>query len=98
MSKYAVCSLMGKQIKVLPDVPFLVGLMSGVEKIDADVLFLSDGDRTEIGRPFLKNKIVFDVLGVETGKKIRVAKFHAKANFRRVSGIRPKYTKLVWKS
>jgi len=38
-----------------------------------------------------------ECLGEKRGEKIRVAKFHAKANYRKVTGSRAKYTQVVLK-
>ena len=96
MSKYAVCQILGKQYKILPGVPFNVDKSDEVKKIEADVLLISTDGKIEVGKPILKEKISLDVLEQVKGEKVRVAKFHAKANFRRVTGMRPKYTKVVW--
>lgn len=97
MLNYAICQIKGKQYKVLENKPFNTDWV-GEEKGDivSEVLLKATGDKIEIGAPFLKDKITLKNLGTVSGVKIRVAKFHAKANYRRVSGIRPKYTRLVY--
>lgn len=97
MFNYAVCQIKGKQYKITPDQPFLVDWF-GEEKepIESEVLLISKGDEVEVGTPFLKEKIKLDNLGLVLGTKIRAAKFHAKAKYRKVTGLRPRYTKLVY--
>lgn len=96
MINYAIVQISGKQYKVVPNKPFNVDLIGDVKEVEADVLLKSEEGKVEIGKPFLKEKLSLDGLGVIKGEKVRVAKFHAKANFRRVTGIRPKHTKVVY--
>lgn len=62
-------------------------------KVDK-VLLMVDGDQVEVGTPYLKTVLEFEVLESVRGTKIRVAKFHAKANYRRVRGSRSRLTKI----
>lgn len=97
MFDYAICDISGKQYKVLPNKAFEVDFLGEDQKnVDAQVLLLSEGNKIKLGTPFLKEKLTLDVLGTERGDKIRVAKFHAKANYRRVKGFRSKLTKVVY--
>ncbi len=66
------------------------------KNIEVSTLLLSDEGKIKIGTPYLKDKITLENLGMVRGKKIRVAKFHAKANFRKVTGSRSKKTKVVY--
>lgn len=96
MFDYAVCEISGKQYKILPNQPIEVDwLGEESKKIDVSVLLLSEGNKLKVGNPFLKEKLSLEVLEATRGKKIRVAKFHAKANYRKVTGFRSKKTKLV---
>lgn len=97
MFDYAICEISGKQYKVLPNKAFDVDWLGETEKkIDVQVLLLSEGKKIKVGTPFLKEELSLDVLGSEKGDKIRVAKFHAKANYRKVKGHRAKLTKVVY--
>lgn len=97
MFNFAICEISGKQYKVLPNKAFEVDFLGEADKkIDAQVLLLSEGNKIKLGTPFLKEKLTLDVLGTERGDKIRVAKFHAKANYRKVRGHRSKLTKVVY--
>lgn len=93
---YAICEISGKQYKVVPNKPFEVDLQEGnLKQISAAVLLMAEGGKVKIGKPYLGEKLTLDVLEEVKGEKIRVAKFHAKANYRRVTGHRAKMTKVV---
>ncbi len=96
MLDYAICSISGKQYKVIPNQPFEVDLLATQDRdIEANVLMLSENGKISIGTPYLKEKLKLKYLEVIKKDKIRVAKFHAKANFRKVTGNRTKKTKVV---
>lgn len=89
MLTYAIIKIGSTQYKVLPGKEILVDFLGeDTKNIEAEVLLLSQDGKTQIGSPILKDKLKFEVLSSEKGKKIRVAKFHAKANYRRVRGYR----------
>jgi len=97
---YTICEISGKQYKLIPGIPVLVDLLDideAIKQVKVKALAKSDGDKLEIGRPYLKDDVILEVLGQFRGEKIRVAKFHAKANYRRVNGHRSKLTKVVLK-
>ena len=95
MLNYAVCEISGKQYKVVPDEALEVSLQKEGKDIEADVLLLSEDGKLKIGKPYLKEKLTLKRLEDFKGPKVRVAKFHAKANYRRVTGYRSKLTKVV---
>ena len=95
MLKYAICEISGKQYKVVPNKAFEVDYQADVKEIEASVLMLVSDDKVQIGNPYLKEKLKLTSLETVKKPKIRVAKFHAKANYRRVTGFRPKKTKVV---
>ena len=96
MFDYAVCEISGKQYKIIPNQEILVDWMGeDVKKIEVSVLLLSEGGKISVGKPYLKEKLTLEALGTFKDKKVRVAKFHAKANFRKVTGMRPKKSKVV---
>lgn len=93
---YAICEISGKQYKVIPGKVFEVDFLGEDGKdIEADVLLLSEDDELKIGTPYLKEKIALKYVENIKGDKIRVSKFHAKANFRKTIGFRSKLTKVV---
>lgn len=97
MLKYAICEISGKQYRLIPGQPLEVELNGELSKtFDVPVLVLADEGKIKIGKPYLKNKLTLKCLEVLKGKKIRVAKYHAKANWRKVRGFRPRFTKVVW--
>lgn len=96
MIKYAICEILGKQYKVIPDQTLEVSLQKETgQDIEANVLLLSKDDKLKIGNPYLKDKLTLKWVEDGKGKKIRVSKFHAKANYRRTTGYRSKITKVV---
>lgn len=82
---YLIVQIGGRQYKVAKDQPIKVDFLGEEKSLEAEVLAASKDGKLEIGSPFLKNKAKFEVVG-QTKNKIRVAKFHAKANTRRVRG------------
>ncbi len=96
MLKYAVCEIGGNQYKLIPGVAMdIVFKALPNQKFEVPVLILKD-EKIKIGNPYLKEKISIRCLENFKGTKIRVAKFHAKANYRRVRGSRESLAKVVW--
>lgn len=102
MDKYAVIRLQGQQFKVSEGDEILVGLMSSdlmsdVAKIEPEVLLFTDGKEVKIGKPVLKEvKVKVKVLAeLEKGKKVEVYHFKAKSRYRKHTGFRAKYTRLL---
>lgn len=95
MLKYAICEIGGKQYRVEPGKPFEVGIPSAGNILEANVLIKLDDGKIQVGKPYLKEKLKLKVLETVKGKKIRIAKFHAKANYRRVRGFRPQISKVI---
>lgn len=98
MLQYAICELKGKQYKIIPDKAVEVdffGESNLGQDIEANVMLLSEEGKIQIGKPYLKQKLILKRVENTQGKKIRVAKFHAKANFRKVTGTRRKFTKVI---
>lgn len=96
MLNYAICEISGKQYKVIPGQVLEVGLQQGSDQdIEVNVLLLSEDDKLKIGNPYLKEKLALKRIEDLKGEKIRVSKFHAKANYRRTIGYRSKITKVV---
>lgn len=95
---YAIIESCGKQYKVAEgDVIFF-------EKLDAEegkkvtfdnVVLVSDGEKIEIGNPYVKGfKVEGKVVAHGKGKKIIVFKYKAKKNYKRKQGHRQPYTKV----
>lgn len=96
--KYAIIANGGKQYKVSE------GQVLELDKLKAEpgaeyaidtVLMTVDGDAVNLGKPYLENvTVTAKVLEQTQGDKIRVAKFKAKAKYRRVTGFRAQLTKV----
>jgi large subunit ribosomal protein L21 len=96
--KYAVIATGGKQYKVEE------GTILEVEKLDVEadktitfdqVLLYVVDDTVVVGQPTLTDVVVTaKVLDQVKGEKIRVAKFKAKARYRKVTGHRQKLTRV----
>ncbi len=96
MLNYAILEIVGKQYKLEPNKPILVDFLGeSAKKIEAQVLLLSEGGKLKTGKPYLKEKLSLDVVENVRGEKIRVSKFHAKANYRRTRGFKTKLTKVI---
>lgn len=93
MLKYAILEIGGKQYSVEPGRPFEVTLPG--QAWEARVLLLAEGGKIKVGKPYLKEKLRLKVLDTLKGEKIRVAKYHAKANYRKVHGFRPQISRVV---
>lgn len=96
--KYAVLQSGGKQYKVSEGSVIEVEKLEAVEgdtlKLDKVLFIANDGDY-KVGQPLVTNATVTaKVLGQMKGPKIRVAKFKAKARYRKVTGHRQHLTKL----
>lgn len=96
MIDYAICEIRGKQYKILPNQPFDINLQKKIGKsIEANVLLMLKDGKMMVGKPYLKEKISLRFVENKVGEKVRVNKFHAKANYRRSQGIRPKYSRVI---
>lgn len=96
MLNYAICEISGKQHKVTPGKVLAIDFQDQSKKdIEANILLLSEDGKIKVGKPYLKEKITLKRIEDTKGKKIRVSKFHAKVNYRRTTGFRPKITKVV---
>lgn len=96
MLNYTVCEISGKQYKISPNKSFEVSLQKEGNKLEVDVLLLSEDGKLQIGKSYLKEKLSLERVEDKKGPKIRVSKFHAKANYRKTIGYRSKITKVVW--
>lgn len=96
MLNYAVCDISGKQYKIIPNQPLIVDYLGeDQKKLEVNVLFSSQDGKVSFGNPYLKEKLSLDVIENVRGEKIRVSKFHAKANYRKTVGHKSKLTKVI---
>lgn len=95
---YAVIASGGKQYKVKPgDIVELEKLegADGASLVFEQVLMHATGDNVVVGQPFVSGvTVVATVVGQIKGDKIRVAKFKAKARYRKVQGHRQHLTQV----
>lgn len=97
MLNYAICEIGGSQYKIVPGKPLDVVLKAEPnQKLEFQVLALSEDGKIKIGKPYLKEKISLKCIEILKGEKVRVAKYSAKANYRRVTGSRANLAKLIW--
>lgn len=96
---YAVLSTGGKQYRVQEgDVIFVEKLNAEVDSTVelTEVLAVSNGDALKVGAPVVEGaKVVAKVLSQGKAKKITVFKYKAKKDYRKKTGHRQPYTKLV---
>ena len=96
---YAVLSTGGKQYRVQEgDVIFVEKLNAEVDSTVelTEVLAVSNGDALKVGTPVVEGaKVVAKVVAQGKAKKITVFKYKAKKDYRKKTGHRQPYTKLV---
>lgn len=85
--KYAICEILGNQYLVEPNKTLFIHGFGGDEKqLKVDkVLIMADGDKIEVGSPYLKTSLNFEVLDRKR-VKTRVATYKSKTNHHRVIG------------
>ncbi len=98
MSKQAVILTGGKQYlvkeKELLVVDYLPGKENDTHKFN-QILLIDDGQTVQIGTPYIeKSHVEAEIIKQDLSKKIRVAKFKAKAKYRRTQGHRTKLTQI----
>lgn len=96
MAKYAVIRLQGRQYKVSEGEELLVDKMNDL-KLEPEVLLVADGDSVKVGKSAVKGASVKlkVVTEVEKGEKIEVYHFKAKSRYRKHTGFRPQYTRVL---
>jgi len=93
--KYAVIKIQGHQYKVSEGDEILVDKLEG--KPEAEILLTVADEKVTVGKPIVKDaKVTFKVVEpVVKGEKLYIRKYKAKSRYRRKTGFRPKYTKLL---
>ena len=101
VSKFAVIKLAGSQLKVFEGKQYEVNKLSGKkgDKIEVkDVLLVSDGKETKIGKPLVKDaKVELEITSQKKGEKIDGLTYKAKSRSRRRYGFRPEITRVLVK-
>ncbi len=93
--KYAVIKYQGHQYRVSEGEEILVDKL--LDKSKPEVLLFVDDGQVKVGKPILKEaKVKIKILAEEEkGEKLDIYKFKAKSRYRRHTGFRPQYTKLL---
>lgn len=82
-----VVEISGRQYNISPGITLRVGYLGDIKSFECEkVLSKIEDGHIFLGNPYLKEKLVFDVLG-KTRKKIRVFTYKAKANTRKIKGV-----------
>lgn len=91
--KYAIFETNGKQFQGVEGKTLTVNAFLGEKDtpiVFDHVLFFTDGDKTEIGCPYIKGAVIEGkIIKSGKGKKIDIQKFKAKVRYRRHTGFRP---------
>ncbi len=95
---YAVIKTGGKQYKVAEG-DFLkiekIEGQAGAEVIFDEVLLVSKGDATEVGKPFVKKaKVVGEIIAQMKGPKLMVFKMKKRKGFHKKTGHRQELTRV----
>lgn len=97
MSKVAVIKTGGKQYLAKEQEMLVVDKLPYEKdqevELEAVAVFDTEAD-VEVGMPLVAQKIKVKVVDQVMGDKVRIARFKAKARYRKVTGFRPKYTKI----
>ncbi len=95
MLNYYLVEISGKVYKIEPRKEYLVNFLKDEKILETDrVLMESAEGGIKLGYPYLKKILKFEVLAHSKGKKIRVAKYSAKANYRKVKGLTPVFSRI----
>ena len=96
---YAIVETQGAQFKVSKDAEVDVPKMDnapGEEITIQNVILIADRGKTLLGNPYIEGaKVKASVLSHFKGKNIIVFKYKSKKNYRRKSGHRQEYTRLI---
>ncbi len=97
MNKYAVVRIGGRQYKVEEGKELLVDKLIDIKGFETEVLMFVDGEKVKVGKPVLKDvKVALKVVTeLEKGEKIEIYKFKAKSRYRKHTGFRPQYARLL---
>ena len=93
---YAVIETGGKQYRVSPGDSLDVELLADQQSTTfVNVLLLADGEKIEIGTPYIKDASVSaKVLGTNKDDKVTTFKYKNKTNYHRTIGHRQNYSRV----
>ena len=96
---YAIVATGGKQYRVEPGQRLEVdklGAEPGSQVDLGEVLLVADGENVTVGQPTIAGaRVVAEVLGDTKGKKVIVFKYKSKVRYRRKTGHRQNYSRVV---
>ena len=96
---YAIVETGGKQYRVTPDQTIDVEVLNGAKGFPVEldkVLLIADGDKVTVGTPTVEGaKVIAISQGGGKGKKVTVFKYKPKVRYRKKTGHRQLYTRLV---
>lgn len=97
MSKYAVIRLQGQQFLVTEGAEILVGKLGDLKNVVGEVLLFAEDDKVKVGKPVLKDvslklKVIEPLV---KGEKVDVYHFKAKSRYKKHTGFRPQYSKVL---
>lgn len=91
----------GKQYRISPELPLTVEKLAGApgeEVVFDKVLMVIDGDKVEIGKPYLEGvSVVATITGQGKDKKKIVFRYHNKTRYRKKNGHRQPITSVTVK-
>ena len=97
--KYAIIEAGGKQYRAEEGKLVTVDLLAaeiGAEIVLDKVVLIVDGESVTVGRPYIKGASVKTAVDDQIkGKKILVFKYKPRINYRKHTGHRQKYTRLL---
>ncbi len=95
--KYAVIRVGGKQYKVSEGTEILVGKLPDPKKVEVEVLLFAEEGKVKVGKPTLKDVTVKTkvITELEKGKKVDIYKFKAKSRYKKHTGFRPQYSRIL---
>jgi large subunit ribosomal protein L21 len=93
---YAIIETGSKQYKVKEGDVIEVELLDAKDSFAFDnVLFFSDGEKAQIGAPYVKGaKVLAKVLGTGKDDKVTTFKYKNKINYHRTIGHRQQFTRV----
>ena len=96
--KYAVIAISGTQYQVEENQVITVdnqNLDADKKNTLSEVLLTVDGDKVQVGTPFVKDATVeYQIVKDFKGEKIDIFKFKSKSRYRRSAGFRPQLTNI----
>lgn len=98
---YALAKIAGRQYRVEPGEVIKVDKLKsepGTDYIISDVLMYADGDKHEIGDPFVPYKVTLEVIDHGRNRKVTSYRFSRRGGRRRTIGSKKWFTRVKVKS